>query len=108
MFFALINNTYGINRRAWYLLIIRLSFVSPRYHYLIMFPSLSQEVLCLKFLIITISMLKYFNNNLFTTIILVLKQNVVKNTKTDIGQQNSNKMADFTCSFFKICYILAP
>ena len=53
-------------------------------------------------------MLKYFNNNLFTTIILVLKQNVVKNTKTDIGQQNSNKMADFTCSFFKICYILAP
>jgi len=33
-FFHLFN-TYGINRRAWYLLIIRLSFVSPRYSYYI-------------------------------------------------------------------------
>lgn len=31
-------NTYGINRRAKYLLIIRLSFVSPNTPYFITFP----------------------------------------------------------------------
>ena len=34
-FFLHLFNTYGIKRHAWYLLIIRLSFVSPNYHHLI-------------------------------------------------------------------------
>ena len=57
-FFLHLFNTYGINRRAKYLLIIRLSFVSPKatisplYHRFLLFSTPSPAHLPLNFLTI--------------------------------------------------------